>query len=113
MNKELIDKLKEKKVCEMWKKDLTIQEEYRNTVRTCGDATWTAKVLLEINLVLDQKKDIFKYVSGKKKTWENVGPLLNEVGPLVTGVEKENILNAFFALVLMIRLIHKNPRPWR
>jgi len=38
---------------------------------------------LELNVVKkvkDKKKGFFKYVSSKKKTREDVGPLLNEVG---------------------------------
>ena len=41
-----------------------------------------------------------KYVNSKRKTKENVGPLLNEVGASVTGdTEKAEILNSFFASV--------------
>jgi len=43
---------------------------------------------------------VFKYVNSKRKTRENVGPLLNEVGALVTGdTEKAEILNTYFASV--------------
>ena len=62
-----------------------------------------AKALLELNLakeVKDNKKGAFKFVSSKRKTRENVGPLLNEMGALATGdAEKAEILNAFFASV--------------
>ena len=63
-----------------------------------------AKALLELNLakeVYDNKKEFFlKYVNSKRKTRENVGPLLNEVGALVTrNAEKTEILNAFLASV--------------
>ena len=83
MSKELMDKLKgKKKVHEMWKKDLSTWEEYRNVVRACRDAMRKAKALLELNLakeVYDNKKEFFlKYVNSKRKTRENVGPLLNE-----------------------------------
>ena len=60
MSKELMDKLKgKKKVHEMWKKDLSTWEEYRNVVRACRDAMRKAKALLELNLakeVKDNKK---------------------------------------------------------
>jgi len=62
-----------------------------------------AKVHLELNLARDDKdhkKSFFKYISSKEKTRENVGPLMNEVGVLVTeDEEKVQLLNAFFALV--------------
>lgn len=45
---------------------------------------------------------------------ENVGLLLNEVGTLVTeDTEKAGILNAFFFPSLLLRLLLRNPRPWR
>lgn len=33
--------------------------------------------------VKGDKKDFYKYVNNKSKSWENVGPLLNETGGLV------------------------------
>ena len=78
-------------------------EEYKDVVRACRDATRKAKVHLELNLardVKDNKKGFFKHISSKRKTRDNVGPLLNEVGVLVTeDTEKAELLNAFFASV--------------
>jgi len=58
---------------------------------------------VELNLakdVKDNKKSFFKYISSKRKTRDNVGPLLNEAGALVTeDAEKTELLNAFFASV--------------
>ena len=58
---------------------------------------------LKLNLVeevKEKKKGFFKYISSKWKTRENVGPLLNEVGALVTeDTETAELLNAFFASV--------------
>ncbi|GAB0179374.1 mitochondrial enolase superfamily member 1 [Grus japonensis] len=104
MSKELLEKLKGKKeVHRMWKKGLATWEEYRNVVRVCRDATRKAKAYLELNLardVKDNKKGFFKYISSKRKTRENVGLLLNEVGALVMeDTEKVELLNAFFALI--------------
>ncbi|GAB0209397.1 mitochondrial enolase superfamily member 1 [Grus japonensis] len=104
MSKELLEKLKGKKeVYRMWKKGLATWEEYRNVVRICRDATRKAKAHLELNLAMDvkdNKKGFFKYISSKRKTRENVGPLLNEVGALVMeDTEKVELLNAFFASV--------------
>jgi len=60
-----------------------------------------AKVHLELNLASDvknNKKDFFKYISSKRKTRDNVGLLLNEVGVLVMeDAEKAELLNAAFA----------------
>ena len=60
-----------------------------------------AKVHLELNLareVKDNKKGFFKYISRKRMTREYVGPLLNEVGALVTkDTEEVVLLDAFFA----------------
>ncbi|GAB0206526.1 hypothetical protein GRJ2_003118200 [Grus japonensis] len=103
MSKELLEKLKGKKeVYRMWKKGLATWEEYRNVVSVCSNAR-KAKAHLELNLardVKDKKEGFFKYISRKRTTRENVGPLLNEVGALVTeDTEKEKLLNAAFASV--------------
>lgn len=45
-------------------------------------------------------KSFFRYVNSKRKTRENVGLLLNEVGPLVMeGTETAELLHTFFASV--------------
>jgi len=84
----------------MWKEGQATWEECRNVVRACREAKRKAKAHLELNLasdVKDNKQGFFKYISSK---WENVGPLLNEVGALVTeNTEKAELLNAFFASV--------------
>ena len=50
--------------------------------------------------VKNNKKGFFNYISSKRKARDNVGPLLNEVGVLVTeDAEKAELLNAFFASV--------------
>ena len=89
MSKELMDKLKGKnKVHEMWKKSLPTWEKYRNVVRAWRDAVRKTEALLErraLNFakeVKGNKEGFFKYVSSKRKTRENVGPL-SEVGALV------------------------------
>ncbi|GAB0183643.1 mitochondrial enolase superfamily member 1 [Grus japonensis] len=100
MSKELLEKLKGKKeVYRMWKKE----PGHLAIVSVRRDATRKAKAHLELNLardVKDNKKDFFKYISSKRKTRENVGPLLNEVGALVTeDTEKAELPNAAFASV--------------
>ncbi|GAB0184844.1 mitochondrial enolase superfamily member 1 [Grus japonensis] len=67
-----------------------------------------AKTHLKLNLardVNDNKKSFFKYISSKRKPRENVGPLLNKVGALVTeDTEKAELLNAFFASVFTAKV---------
>jgi len=104
MSKELLEEFRQKrKVCGIWKEGQATWEEYRNVVRGRRDATRKAKALLELNLARDvrnNKKGFFKYISSKRKTRDNVRPLLSEAGVLVTeGVEKAELLNAFFASV--------------
>jgi len=73
-------------------------------VRACRDATRKAKVHLELILtrdVKDNRKGLFKYINSKRKTRDNVGPLLNEVCVLLMeDAEKAELLNAFFASFL-------------
>ena len=87
LNKELLAEIR-------WK---------RNVVRACRDATRKAKARLELKLarhVKNNKNGFFNYISSKRKTRENVGPLLNEAGVLVTeDAEVAELLNAFFASV--------------
>jgi len=50
--------------------------------------------------VKDNKQRFFNCISSKRNTRDNVGPLLNEVGVLVTeDAEKAELLNAFSASV--------------
>lgn len=47
------------------------------------------------------KEGFYKYVSSKRKTRENLDPLLNGAGDLLTNnMEKTEVFNAFFASVL-------------
>jgi len=75
-------------------------EEYRNIVRACTEATRKAKVHRESSLardVQDNKKGFFKSTKRKGRLGK-LGPLLNEVGALLTeDTEKVQVLKAFFA----------------
>jgi len=86
LNKELLAELRRKrKVHGMWKEGQATWEEYRNVVRACRDATRKSKAHLELKLArgVKIKKGFFNYISSKRKTRDNVGPLLNEAGVLV------------------------------
>jgi len=104
MSKELLVELRwKRKVHGMWKEGQATWEDYRNIVRACRDATRKSKIYMELNLareVKDNKKKFFNYISSKRKTRDNVGPLLNKVCVLVMeDAEKAELLNAFFASV--------------
>ncbi|GAB0189099.1 mitochondrial enolase superfamily member 1 [Grus japonensis] len=103
MNKELLGKVKHrKKAYRGWKQGQVAWEEYRETVRTARDQARKAKALTELNLARDvkDKKSFYRYVSDKRKARENVGPLQNETGNLVTqDMEKAEVPNDFFASV--------------
>ncbi|GAB0206425.1 mitochondrial enolase superfamily member 1 [Grus japonensis] len=104
MNKELLGKVKQKKEAYRgWKQGQVAWEEYRETVRAARDQVRKAKALIELNLardVKDNKKSFYRYVSDKRRTRENVGPLRNETGDLVTqDMEKAEVLSDFFASV--------------
>ncbi|GAB0178212.1 mitochondrial enolase superfamily member 1 [Grus japonensis] len=104
MNKELLGKVKHRKEAYRgWKQGQVTLEEYRETVRAARDQVRKAKALIELNLardVKDNKKSFYRYVSDKRRTRENVGPLQNETGNLVTqDMEKAEVLNNFFTSV--------------
>ncbi|GAB0187062.1 mitochondrial enolase superfamily member 1 [Grus japonensis] len=104
MNKELLGKVKQKKVAYRgWKQGQVAWEEYRETVRAAREQVRKAKALIEISLardVKDNKTSFYRYVSDKRRMRENVGSLWNETGDLVTqDMEKAEVLNDFFASV--------------
>ncbi|GAB0188754.1 mitochondrial enolase superfamily member 1 [Grus japonensis] len=86
-----------------WKQGQVAWKEYRETVRAAREQVRKAKALIEISLdrdVKDNKKSFYRYVSDKRRTRENVGPLQNETGELVIqDMEKAEVLNDFFASV--------------
>ncbi|GAB0180427.1 hypothetical protein GRJ2_000508000 [Grus japonensis] len=88
MNEELLDKLQHKKEAfGGWKQGQVAWEEYREVVRAVRDQVRKAKGLIELNLDRDikgNKKSFYRYVSDKRKTRENVDPLWNETGGLLT-----------------------------
>ncbi|GAB0206304.1 hypothetical protein GRJ2_003096000 [Grus japonensis] len=104
MNKELLGKVKQnQEAYRGWKQGQVAWEEYRETVRAAREQVRKTKALIEISLardVKDNKKSFYRYVRDKRRTRENVGPLWNETGDLVTqDMEKAEVLNDFFASV--------------
>ncbi|KAJ7400180.1 hypothetical protein BTVI_107629 [Pitangus sulphuratus] len=104
MSRELLVNLKLKKeIYGMWKKKQAMWEDYRNIIRICRDVMTKAKAHLELSLardIKDNNKGFYKNISRKRKTRENVGLLLNQMGILVTeDTEKVELLNAFFASI--------------
>ena len=78
-------------------------EEYREITRVAREQVRKAKALTELNLASDvkgNKKAFCRYVSDRRQTRENAGPLPKAAGDLVTrGVEKAEVLNDFSASV--------------
>ncbi|KAF1484195.1 hypothetical protein FQV17_0002995, partial [Megadyptes antipodes antipodes] len=104
LNRELLQGLRKKRrVYHLWKKGKATQGEYRDLVRSCREEMRKAKAQLEHNLaavVKDNKKSFYKYISDKKRAKENLHPLLDAGGNVVTeDEEKAEVLNAFFASV--------------
>ncbi|PKU36536.1 rna-directed dna polymerase from mobile element jockey- hypothetical protein [Limosa lapponica baueri] len=103
MNKELLDKLKNKKEAYRgWKQGQVAWEDYRETVRAARDQVKKAKAQTELNLARDikgNKKNFYKYVRDKGKTREDVGPLRKEKELVTQDMEKAEVLNDFFASV--------------
>lgn len=79
------------------------QEEHRDTVLVCRDGL--RKAHLESNLVRHMKcnnKGFYKCLNSKRKTRENVGPLLSRPWDLVAkDIENTKVASAFFALVFI------------
>ncbi|KAJ7407596.1 rna-directed dna polymerase from mobile element jockey-like [Willisornis vidua] len=69
----------------------------------CKDAMKKTKAHLELSLawgIKDNKKGFYKYISSKRKTRENVGLLLNQMGVLlIEDTKAAELLNTFFASV--------------
>ncbi|KAF1505046.1 hypothetical protein FQV18_0002366, partial [Eudyptula minor novaehollandiae] len=104
LNGELLQGLRKKRrVYRLWKKGQATQGEYRDLVRSCREEMRKAKAQLEHNLaaaVRDNKKSFYKYINDKKRAKENLHPLLDAGGNIVTkDEEKAEVLNAFFASV--------------
>lgn len=61
--------------------------------------------------VKGNKKNFYRYISCKRKTREDVGPLLSEAGSLTAkDMEQDEVLNALFASSLLVRLTFRSLR---
>ncbi|KAK4806242.1 LOW QUALITY PROTEIN: hypothetical protein QYF61_013386 [Mycteria americana] len=100
LNRELwLELRKKKRVYDLWKKGQATQEDYKDVMRLGREKIRRAKVKLELNLateVKDNKNSFYKYTHNKRRAKENLHPLLDARGNIVT---KAEVLNAFFASV--------------
>lgn len=75
-------------------------KEYRETIWTCRNGLRKAKAHM-VRDVSGNKKGFFSYISSKMKTRKNVGPLLKEMGNLVTkDMKKAKVLKCLLHLRL-------------
>lgn len=73
-------------------------EDYKNLGRACRGADRKVKAQLELKLARDiKKKGFFRYVSSRQEHREDLGPLLNRAGKIVTNnSEKAEVLDTSF-----------------
>ncbi|KFV03752.1 hypothetical protein N340_10407, partial [Tauraco erythrolophus] len=124
MNKELLDQLRhKKKAYRGLKQGQVAWEEYRAIVRATREQVRKAKALIELNLARDikgNKKNLYRYVSDKKRSRENLGHLQKQKGDLATqDMEKAEVLNDFFVSVFTaksssctVQVIEGKGRDW-
>jgi len=90
-------------VYQRWKSRRIPIENYKGTARACRDAVRKTKTQPKLKLARDvknYKKSFFRCVNNKQKQKENIDPLLNRRGELVTNnAEKAQVLNIFFTAV--------------
>ena len=98
MNRELFLRLQEKKrICLLWKKRQATQGEYKELIRMCRKRIRKAKAQLELNLATRikwNKKLLYKYINSRRRTKENLRPLLDAAGNVTS-----EVFNAFFMTV--------------
>ncbi|KAK4818760.1 hypothetical protein QYF61_018932 [Mycteria americana] len=93
LNRELWPELRKKRrVYDLWKKGQATQEDYKDVMRLCREKIRGAKAQLELNLataVKDNRKCFCKYISNKRRAKENLHPLLDAGGNIVTKDEEK------------------------
>ena len=91
---------KKKRVCVLWKKGQATWEDYKEVAKVCREEVRKEKAQLELRLataVKEKKKSFYKYTSGKRRSKENLHPVLDAAGNVTTEDKKKaEILNAFF-----------------
>jgi len=94
---------KKRRVYVLWSTGQATQEDYKDTARLCREKVRRAKAQLKLSLataIKYSKKCFYKYISNKRRMKENLHPLLDVRGNLVTKDEKmAEVLHAFFASV--------------
>ncbi|KAK4810867.1 hypothetical protein QYF61_008839 [Mycteria americana] len=112
LNRELLLELRRKnKLYDLWKQGQDLHEDYRAVDCVCREKTRKAKAQLELKLASaasDNKKGFFKYVNSKRRSKENIGPILVKDGHLTNrDEEKAEAFDAFFASGF-----NNTDRPW-
>ncbi|GAB0186016.1 mitochondrial enolase superfamily member 1 [Grus japonensis] len=104
LNRELwLELRKKRRVYGLCKKEQATQGDYKDIVRLFRVEIRRAKAQLELNLatvIKDNKKCFYKCIDNKRTAKENLHPLLDVGGNIVTkDEEKAEVLNAFLASV--------------
>ncbi|PKU46257.1 rna-directed dna polymerase from mobile element jockey- hypothetical protein [Limosa lapponica baueri] len=99
----LLDLGNKRRVYNLWKRGQTSHEDYKEGVKLCREKIRRAKAQLELNLatdVKDNKTCFYKFINNKRRIRENLPPLSDAEGNIVTkDEEKDEVLNAYFASV--------------
>jgi len=98
----LLELRRKKKMYGCWKEGQAMRKEYRDDVRVCREKICVAKAQLELKLAMSvgDIKKAFRYVNRKRRTKENIGPLLDGEGLLTDNeIGKAETFNAFFTSV--------------
>jgi len=99
--RDLLGLRKKRTVYNFCRKGQVTQEEHMDLIRSRREKIRKAKVQLELSLVTmvrDNKKFFYKYINNKKEAKENLHPLLDARGNIVTkDYENAEVLNAVFA----------------
>ena len=87
-----------RKVYGLWKSGQATYDDYRYVVKLCREKIRKAKAQLELKLatkVKENNEHFYKYIDSKRRARENLHPLLDAEGNLVTkDRDKAEVLNA-------------------
>ena len=88
LNRDLwLEDKNKRKVCGLWKSGQASYDDYKYIVQLHREKNRKAKAQLELNLaskVKDNSKYFYKYISSKRRARENLHPLLDTEGNMVT-----------------------------